>query len=38
MPCCMLATPDRIHLGDMARDGVEDATAALTRLNGAASP
>ncbi len=22
MPCCMVATPDRIHFGDMARDGV----------------
>lgn len=23
MPCCMVATPDRIHFGDMAREGVE---------------
>ncbi|HVE13208.1 MAG TPA: radical SAM protein [Elusimicrobiota bacterium] len=23
MPCCMVATPDRAQLGDMARDGVE---------------
>ncbi|WP_420477312.1 radical SAM protein [Noviherbaspirillum sp. ST9] len=23
MPCCMVATPDRIHFGDMAQDGVE---------------
>ncbi len=23
MPCCMVATPDRIHLGDMAEKGVE---------------
>lgn len=23
MPCCMVATPDRIHLGDMARDDAE---------------
>ncbi|HWE39409.1 MAG TPA: SPASM domain-containing protein [Isosphaeraceae bacterium] len=23
MPCCMVATPDRAHLGDMARDGAE---------------
>ena len=22
MPCCMVATPDRIHFGDMAQDGV----------------
>jgi len=22
MPCCMVATPDRVHFGDMARDGV----------------
>jgi len=22
MPCCMVATPDRIHFGNMARDGV----------------
>jgi radical SAM protein with 4Fe4S-binding SPASM domain len=22
MPCCMVSTPDRIHFGDMARDGV----------------
>jgi MoaA/NifB/PqqE/SkfB family radical SAM enzyme len=22
MPCCMIATPDRMNLGDMARDGV----------------
>lgn len=22
MPCCMVATPDRIHFGDMTRDGV----------------
>jgi MoaA/NifB/PqqE/SkfB family radical SAM enzyme len=22
MPCCMVATPDRIHLGDAARDGI----------------
>jgi radical SAM protein with 4Fe4S-binding SPASM domain len=22
MPCCMVATPDRIHFGDMAKDGV----------------
>jgi MoaA/NifB/PqqE/SkfB family radical SAM enzyme len=22
MPCCMIATPDRLSLGDMARDGV----------------
>jgi hypothetical protein len=21
MPCCMVATPDRVSLGDMARDG-----------------
>lgn len=23
MPCCMVATPDRIHLGDAARDGLD---------------
>ncbi|HYD63716.1 MAG TPA: radical SAM protein [Noviherbaspirillum sp.] len=23
MPCCMVATPDRIHFGDMAQEGVE---------------
>ncbi|OWW19771.1 radical SAM protein [Noviherbaspirillum denitrificans] len=23
MPCCMVATPDRIHFGDMAQDGVD---------------
>jgi MoaA/NifB/PqqE/SkfB family radical SAM enzyme len=23
MPCCMVSTPDRIHFGDMAADGVE---------------
>lgn len=23
MPCCMVATPDRIHFGDMATDGVD---------------
>lgn len=23
MPCCMVATPDRINFGDMAREGVE---------------
>ncbi|HJV86029.1 MAG TPA: radical SAM protein [Noviherbaspirillum sp.] len=23
MPCCMVGTPDRIHFGDMAQDGVE---------------
>jgi MoaA/NifB/PqqE/SkfB family radical SAM enzyme len=23
MPCCMIATPDRMNLGDMAREGVE---------------
>ena len=23
MPCCMVATPDRIHFGSMAEDGVE---------------
>jgi radical SAM protein with 4Fe4S-binding SPASM domain len=23
MPCCMVATPDRIHFGNMARDGVQ---------------
>jgi radical SAM protein with 4Fe4S-binding SPASM domain len=23
MPCCMVATPDRINFGDMAQDGVE---------------
>lgn len=23
MPCCMVATPDRIHFGDMVQDGVE---------------
>jgi len=22
MPCCMVATPDRVHFGDMAQDGV----------------
>jgi radical SAM protein with 4Fe4S-binding SPASM domain len=24
MPCCMVATPDRINFGNMARDGVAD--------------
>lgn len=23
MPCCMVATPDRIHFGNMAEQGVE---------------
>jgi radical SAM protein with 4Fe4S-binding SPASM domain len=23
MPCCMVGTPDRIHFGDMAQDGVQ---------------
>jgi radical SAM protein with 4Fe4S-binding SPASM domain len=44
MPCCMVATPDRIHFGDMARDGVaavwnNDAyTAFREQLSSAATP
>ncbi|MES2535979.1 MAG: radical SAM protein [Pseudomonadota bacterium] len=44
MPCCMVATPDRINFGDMARDGVgavwnnADYTSFRERLSSPAPP
>jgi radical SAM protein with 4Fe4S-binding SPASM domain len=44
MPCCMVATPDRIHFGDMAQDGVaavwnnRDYSAFRERLDSAEPP
>lgn len=44
MPCCMVATPDRIHFGDMAKEGVvrvwnnEEYAAFRAQLESAETP